>query len=1295
MAKKIQIDIEVNGKMQKATVSTKKLRDALDGVEKSHRKVGKSAGELDRNLKGTAQATSNGTKEFSKMSQGMGGLVGVYATIAAQVFAVSAAFQFLKSASEVTNLIKGQEAMGATTGVAYKTITNALKQATDGQLQYAEAARAAAIGTAAGLNPDQLERLGVAAKNTSLALGRDLTDSFNRLVRGVTKAEPELLDELGIVLRLKEATEEYAVSIGKPVGELNQFERSQAVVNNVLGQAEQKFGAIQKIMDPSATSLNRFLASFDELVNTLKTNVIDGLVPVFDFLSERTGALTTSLALFALPIIKSILPSFDAMAANATAAIEIQEEKLSDLSSAYEKTRFDIEALGATQQEAQKITEKSGKAVYESIGIDPKKVRTKGGFGAADFLTGGATSAKAQANANKVLKNAEAQIKKHGRVLTGHLKGATAEQVKDLRSAYTRKTAILKNYEKQHGASWKKQTLQVQQYATKSKMAIAGLQKTTARASKLMGKALGGAFKLAGFVGIIMLLVDMGKALKEYFFPVPEETVKAEKAISAFKDSTETLNEELERMSRVRADHAMQTLQERVIALGNAFTSANLKDKFAEFQDLDQTSAGFAEAKKEMERTISTLGKLSPEFAELAKNLDLSNITDESRNALIQFANKMSDTGASATNLANSLQTIRGEMAKLAGTGKAIDPTITLRAALKTGLEESKKLVEGAQTDLLNLQSRGESDEVKAARKELKDLQGREARTFTGGFFSIAGGMTTRQARKDAEVAAAQKRLDDLEAATTETDKKSRAEKEKELKDLQKQQAFLNAQNNAFNDISKEAIANNNKLLDLKLDQAKKQTLGITLSQKQTNLDVRKLGLEEKMLSAQQRLLFAQASYNAAYAEGSEATEEQKAAANDALIAAEENLYITEAQVDLETQRIGLEEGKLNFQKILNKLKVEELGLQERLNKAAREEKRIKSGLTGAFGFEQARQLALAEEARLKASLAQAKQAEATAKARMDETNRLALSGGASIENLLGDFSSFLTARNRTKDLQLEVDLFNDRGNALVRELNSQLELTNARRAALSLNPVEQKYQEFLISAKSKGIALTEEQKSTVRKLIEEQEIANRLLAAQEDIYKSIEQGMTSAFASIIDGTKSVKEAFLNMGQMILQVIARIIAEMIALKIMQTIVGLGSPSAGGGNVVPDVVVRDKAGMVVQTTARYGGIFGKGAGYSEGGVAKGPQAGYPVIMHGTEAIVPLPNGKSIPVEMRGSGQQNNVVVNVSVDNQGNATQDTQASNNDAGRLGSMIAGAVQKELQNQKRAGGILSPMGVS
>ena len=184
---------------------------AAEKTSKSMNKLGGAAQATDRRIKGVTQQSSGASKNFSKQAQTMqGGIVAVYATIAAQVFAVSAAFMFMKEAFETRNLIEGQLAFGAATGVAYQSMTTSIQDATGGMIAYKEAAQAAAIGTAAGLSASQLERLGAVAKNTSLALGRDLTDAFNRLVRGTTKAEPELLDELGIILRLEPAMKKYA-----------------------------------------------------------------------------------------------------------------------------------------------------------------------------------------------------------------------------------------------------------------------------------------------------------------------------------------------------------------------------------------------------------------------------------------------------------------------------------------------------------------------------------------------------------------------------------------------------------------------------------------------------------------------------------------------------------------------------------------------------------------------------------------------------------------------------------------------------------------------------------------------------------------------------------------------------------------------------------------------------------------------------------------------------------------------------------------------------------------------------
>ena len=47
-------------------------------------------------------------------------------------------------------------------------------------------------------------------------------------------------------------------------------------------------------------------------------------------------------------------------------------------------------------------------------------------------------------------------------------------------------------------------------------------------------------------------------------------------------------------------------------------------------------------------------------------------------------------------------------------------------------------------------------------------------------------------------------------------------------------------------------------------------------------------------------------------------------------------------------------------------------------------------------------------------------------------------------------------------------------------------------------------------------------------------------------------------------------------------------------------------------------------------------LGKIPHLAEGGITSGPMSGYPAVLHGTEAVVPLSGGRSIPVEMKGEG-----------------------------------------------------------
>ena len=98
----------------------------------------------------------------------------------------------------------------------------------------------------------------------------------------------------------------------------------------------------------------------------------------------------------------------------------------------------------------------------------------------------------------------------------------------------------------------------------------------------------------------------------------------------------------------------------------------------------------------------------------------------------------------------------------------------------------------------------------------------------------------------------------------------------------------------------------------------------------------------------------------------------------------------------------------------------------------------------------------------------------------------------------------------------------------------------------------------------------------------------------------------------------------------------------------------------------------------------------------GGIPSGRQAVYPAILHGTEAVVPLPQGGAIPVDLKGAGSSQSVVVNVNMAEGGETESQTEEGRGqEARQLGKNISAAVQRELQNQKRQGGMLNPHGVA
>lgn len=318
---KLIVKVDDNGSMAIVGKNAKKAAHETEKLRHETEKVNKSRNRFNKGEKGVAGSTSNTTKSFSKMQQAMGGssgLVGAYATLAANVFALTAAFGVLQRAAEFTQLTQSVEFFGNAAGRNLTAVVDRLKDVTDQALSTENAMRGTALAISSGFSTDQIVKLSEAADGASKALGRDLNDAFDRLVRGAAKLEPEILDELGIMVRLDDASRTYAESIGKTVEQLTAFEKRQAFLTATLAASERQFGALRNSVD--ANPFNQLAASLNNLAKSGLTVLNTFIKPLIDFLASNQTALIGSLVLFASTISRTMLPALADQAAAATTA---------------------------------------------------------------------------------------------------------------------------------------------------------------------------------------------------------------------------------------------------------------------------------------------------------------------------------------------------------------------------------------------------------------------------------------------------------------------------------------------------------------------------------------------------------------------------------------------------------------------------------------------------------------------------------------------------------------------------------------------------------------------------------------------------------------------------------------------------------------------------------------------------------------------------------------------------------------------------------------------------------------
>ena len=240
---------------------------------------------------------------------GSGGLVRAYALLAANVFALSAAFGILSRSAQIDTLTESMRQLEITSGKSIISVARNLQEASGFGLDFAESMRAVSLATSAGFGADKIEELGEVARNAAVSLGRNLPDALDRIFRGVIKVEPELLDEIGLFVRVNDAAAKYASELKISVGELTEFQKRQAFLNEAIEQGTSKFAAFAEVEnDPFALLATTFADMTQEVLSFLGK----GIGPLVRMLAENKVLFATVFAAISISLLRLAVPAMAA-----------------------------------------------------------------------------------------------------------------------------------------------------------------------------------------------------------------------------------------------------------------------------------------------------------------------------------------------------------------------------------------------------------------------------------------------------------------------------------------------------------------------------------------------------------------------------------------------------------------------------------------------------------------------------------------------------------------------------------------------------------------------------------------------------------------------------------------------------------------------------------------------------------------------------------------------------------------------------------------------------------------------
>lgn len=142
-----------------------------------------------------------------------------------------------------------------------------------------------------GVEATAIPKLAEIAKASSRITGQTVTEAFGDLSLAVARQSKMILDNLGIMVNVEKANEDYAASLGKTSAQLTDAERKQAFLNATMAEGQEIIEKVGKQSESDADKMAKFSASIDNIGKSLGILLSGPMASLADEMSATVGWL--------------------------------------------------------------------------------------------------------------------------------------------------------------------------------------------------------------------------------------------------------------------------------------------------------------------------------------------------------------------------------------------------------------------------------------------------------------------------------------------------------------------------------------------------------------------------------------------------------------------------------------------------------------------------------------------------------------------------------------------------------------------------------------------------------------------------------------------------------------------------------------------------------------------------------------------------------------------------------------------------------------------------------------------